>query len=91
MRTKNKIISGIVNEARHTFRISVNDSLYKAIKYHAAERKFTTAGAAEEKAATSAAFNLLKINPAPVKRNIDEAAFPNRLVNIITCVIIPDG
>ena len=31
MRTKNKIISGIVNEARHTFRISVNDSLYKAI------------------------------------------------------------
>lgn len=38
MRTKNKIISGIVNEARHTFRITVSDSLYKTIKYHAVDR-----------------------------------------------------
>lgn len=45
---KNLIISGIVEKKRHSFRISVNDSLYKTIKYHAVERNFTTAGAAED-------------------------------------------
>ena len=45
---KNLIISGIVEEKRHSFRVSVSDSLYKAIKYHAAEKNFTTAGAAED-------------------------------------------
>lgn len=45
---KNLIISGIVEKKRHSFRISVSDSLYKAIKYHAVERNFTTAGAAED-------------------------------------------
>ena len=43
-----EIISGNVEEKRHSFRISVKDSLYKAIKYHAVERSFTTAGAAED-------------------------------------------
>ena len=47
-RRKNIIISGIVEEKRHSFRISVSDSLYKAIKYHAVERNFTTSGAAED-------------------------------------------
>lgn len=42
------IFSGIVEKKRHSFRISVSDSLYKAIKYHAVERNFTTAGAAED-------------------------------------------
>ncbi len=45
---KNLIISGIVEKKRHSFRISVSDSLYRAIKYHAVERNFTTAGAAED-------------------------------------------
>lgn len=45
---KNLIISGIVEKKRHSFRVSVSDSLYKAIKYHAVERNFTTAGAAED-------------------------------------------
>lgn len=45
---KNLIISGIVEEKRHSFLISVSDSLYKAIKYHAVERNFTTSGAAED-------------------------------------------
>lgn len=45
---KNLIISGIVEKKRHSFRVSVSDSLYKAIKNHAVERNFTTAGAAEE-------------------------------------------
>lgn len=45
---KNLIISGIVKKKRHSFRISVSDSLYKAIKYHAVERNFTTAEAAED-------------------------------------------
>ena len=45
---KNLIISGIVEKKRHSFRISVSDSLYKAIKYHAVDRNFTTAGAAED-------------------------------------------
>lgn len=42
------ILSGIVEKKRHSFRVSVSDSLYKAIKYHAVERNFTTAGAAED-------------------------------------------
>lgn len=45
---KNLIVSGIVEEKRHSLRISVSDSLYKAIKYHAVDRNFTTAGAAED-------------------------------------------
>ena len=45
---KNLIISGIVEKKRHSFRISVSDSLYKAIKNHAVERNFTTAEAAED-------------------------------------------
>ena len=45
---KKLIISGIVEKKRHSFRISVSDSLYKAIKYHAVDRNFTTAGAAED-------------------------------------------
>jgi len=45
---KNLIISGIVEKKRHSFRVSVSDSLYKAIKYHAVKRNFTTAGAAED-------------------------------------------
>ena len=45
---KNLIISGIVEEKRHSLRISVSDSLYKAIKYHAVKRNFTTAEAAED-------------------------------------------
>ena len=45
---KNLIISGIVEKKRHSFRISVNDNLYKTIKYHAVERNITTAGAAED-------------------------------------------
>lgn len=45
---KNLIISGIVEKKRHSIRVSVSDSLYKAIKYHAADRNFTTAGAAED-------------------------------------------
>lgn len=45
---KNLIISGIVEKKRHSFRISVSDCLYKAIKYHAVDRNFTTAGAAED-------------------------------------------
>ena len=48
MRTKNKIISGIVNEARHTFRITVSDSLYKTIKYHAVDRNLKLSAAAED-------------------------------------------
>ena len=48
MRTKNKIISDIVEKKRHSFRICVSDSLYKAIKNHAVERNFTTAEAAED-------------------------------------------
>lgn len=44
---KNLIISGIVEKKRHSFRVSVSDSLYKAIKYHAIERNFTTAEAVE--------------------------------------------
>ena len=44
---KNLIISGIVEKKRHSFRVSVSDSLYEAIKYHAIERNFTTAGAVE--------------------------------------------
>ena len=45
---KNLIISGNVEEKRHSIRVSVSDNLYKAIKYHAVERNFTTAGAAED-------------------------------------------
>lgn len=45
---KNLIISGIVEKKRHSFRISINDSLYKAIKNYAVERNFTTAEAAED-------------------------------------------
>ena len=45
---KNLIIRGIVEKKRHSFRISVSDSLYKAIKNHAVERNFTTAEAAED-------------------------------------------
>lgn len=45
---KNLIICDIVEKKRHSFRISVTDSLYKAIKYHAVEHNFTTAGAAED-------------------------------------------
>ena len=45
---KNLIISGIVEKKRHSFRVSVSDSLYKAIKYHAVKRNFTTAEAAED-------------------------------------------
>ena len=45
---KNLIISGIVEEKRHSFWVSVSDSLYKAIKYHAVKRNFTVAGAAED-------------------------------------------
>ncbi len=45
---KNLIISGIIEKKRHSFRISVSDRLYRAIKYHAVERNFTTAGAAED-------------------------------------------
>ena len=45
---KDFIISGIVEKKRHSFRVSVSDSLYKAIKYHAVDRNFTTAGAAED-------------------------------------------
>lgn len=45
---KKLIISGIVEKKRHSFRISVSDSLYKAIKNHAVERNFTIAEAAED-------------------------------------------
>lgn len=45
---KNFILSGIVEKKRHSFQVSVSDSLYKAIKYHAVERNFTTAEAAED-------------------------------------------
>ena len=45
---KNLIIGGIVEKKRHLIRVSVSDNLYKAIKYHAVERNFTTAGAAED-------------------------------------------
>ena len=45
---KNFILSGIVEKKRHSFQVSVSDSLYKAIKYHAVERNFTTDGAAED-------------------------------------------
>lgn len=45
---KNLIISGIVEEKRHSFLISVNESLYEAIKYHAVQRNFTISGAAED-------------------------------------------
>lgn len=48
MKNKNKIISGIINEARHTFRITVSDSLYKAIKYHGVDRNLTVSAAAED-------------------------------------------
>lgn len=44
---KNLIINGIIEKKRHSFRISVSDSLYKAIKCHAVERNFTTAEAAK--------------------------------------------
>ena len=47
-RRKNIIISGIVEEKRHSLHISVSDSLYKAIRYHAVDRNFTIAGAAED-------------------------------------------
>lgn len=46
--SKKLIISGIVEKKRHSIRISVNDSLYKAIKYHAVDRNLSTSGAAED-------------------------------------------
>lgn len=45
---KKLIINSIFEKKRHSFRISVNDSLYKTIKYHALERNITTAEAAED-------------------------------------------
>ena len=48
MKNKNKIISGIINEVRHTFKITVNDSLYHAIKHHAVDRNLTVSAAAED-------------------------------------------
>lgn len=48
MKNKNKIINGIINEARHTIRITVSDSLYKAIKYHGVDYNLTISAAAED-------------------------------------------
>lgn len=45
---KNKIISGIINKAHHTIRITVSDSLYKAIKCHGVDRNLTVSAAAED-------------------------------------------
>ena len=36
------------NEARHSFRITVSDSLYKAINYHGVDRNLTVYDAVED-------------------------------------------
>ena len=45
---KNYIITGVVEKPRHTIRITVSDSIYRKIKYHAVDRNLTVSAAAED-------------------------------------------
>ena len=61
---KNYIIKpGVVEEPRHTIRITVSDSIYRKIKYHAVDRNLTTSGAAEDLLENSVLKTLIIFDP----------------------------
>ena len=59
----NYIITGVVKKPRHTIRITVSDSIYRKIKYHAVDRNLTTSGAAEDLLENSVLKDLIIFDP----------------------------
>ena len=61
---KNYIIKpGVVEEPRHTIRITVSDSIYRKIKYHAVDRNLITSEAAEDLLENSVLKTLIIFDP----------------------------